>query len=395
MSDSIHAARWINQVADQGWDIHLFPSIDYGATHQDLKNITVYHSIFGVKKNRNTKVTYSGYPIFSTIIAWGSRLILKLFSPDYRDKQLRKIISQLKPDIIHSMEFQSAGYMVLKAKNESGNKFPVWIATNWGSDIFYFSRFSRHREKIREILKSCDYYSCECERDVILAKKLGLAGKTLPVLPNAGGFDLGSLEKFRQPGKTSERRVILLKGYQGWAGRSLIGLRAIGLCVADLRNYHIMIYSCNSREVKKQAGAIAQKTGLRITVVPACSHEEIIRMFGSARVYIGLSISDAISTSLLESIVMGAFPIQSDTSCGDEWIIPEQNGFLVPPESPGSVALFLRRALADDDLVNQAAAINEKIARERLDYSVIQQKVIEQYKNIAASSGRHQVSVER
>lgn len=382
MSDSIHTARWINQIADQGWDIHLFPSIDYGDTHTDLKNVTIHHSAFGIKKNRNTKVKYYGSPIFSNILAWGVRLLIKLISPHYREKQLMKVISQLKPDIIHSLEFQSGGYQVLKVKKQYREKFPVWIATNWGSDVYYFSRFPLHREKIQEILMSCDYYSCECERDILLARDLGLSGKTLPVLPNAGGFDLDALKRLRQPGNTSERRIVLLKGYQGWAGRALIGLNAIELCQAELHNYRIIIYSCNSKEVKKRASSIAQKTGLDITVMPMCSHEEILRLFGSARIYIGLSISDAISTSLLEAIAMGAFPIQSDTSCGNEWITHGNSGFLVPPEDPEAVANVIRRALTDDNLVNQASEINETVAQERLDYTAIQQKVIEEYKKI-------------
>ena len=30
MSDTIHTARWIGQLAGLGWDVHLFPSIDTG-----------------------------------------------------------------------------------------------------------------------------------------------------------------------------------------------------------------------------------------------------------------------------------------------------------------------------------------------------------------------------
>lgn len=53
MSDSIHTARWINQIADRGWDIRLFPSIDCGITHPELKNVHVYHSFYGKQKNKS------------------------------------------------------------------------------------------------------------------------------------------------------------------------------------------------------------------------------------------------------------------------------------------------------------------------------------------------------
>lgn len=379
MSDSIHTARWINQIADQGWDIHLFPSIDCGATHPDLKNVTIYHSIYSVKKNQNPHVNYSGYPIFSNIIAWSARLIKKIIYPNYRAKQLKKVISEFKPDIIHSMEFQGAGYLTLQLKKMDPDQFPLWIATNWGSDIYYFSRFSEHKEKIKEILEQCDYYSCECERDILLARKLGLKGKILPVLPNAGGFDLDAVKKFRQPGHTSERCTILLKGYQSWAGRALVGLRAIESCALELQGYQVVIFSCNSRKVKRYAASIIKKTGIPITILPPSSHDDILRSFGRARIYIGLSISDAISTSLLESIALGAFPIQSNTSCADEWIIDGETGFIVPPEDPEILASALRKAISDDHLVDNAALINETTAQKYLDYCVIKEKVIKFY----------------
>ena len=41
MANSIHTARWINQLADQGWDIHLFPVEDKGI-HPDLRNLTTH-----------------------------------------------------------------------------------------------------------------------------------------------------------------------------------------------------------------------------------------------------------------------------------------------------------------------------------------------------------------
>lgn len=385
MSDSIHTARWINQIAELGWEIHLFPSIDYGAAHNDLKNVTIYHSVYGTKKNRNPNVNYSGYPVFSNSVAWGIRLVMQLFFPYYRKKQLKQIISTIRPDIVHSMEFQSAGYLTLNAKNSFKETFPPWIATNWGSDIYYFSRFPDHNKKIKEILEQCDYYSCECDRDIVLAKKMGFAGKTLPVLPNTGGFNLPELKKIRQPGKTSNRRIILLKGYQGWAGRAMVGIRAIELCASELQDYQIVIFSCNSNEVKRYASSVSKKTGIPFTFLPPSPHEEILKLFGKARVYIGLSITDAISTSLLESIVLGAFPIQSNTSCADEWIIDGESGFIVPPEDPEIIASALRKAIRDSDLVDNAVTINDETAKKKLDYWVIRENVIKFYTELGTN----------
>src|SRR5207244_9022484 len=97
------------------------------------------------------------------------------------------LIRWLKPDIVHSLEFQRAGYPTLAARPYAGRSFPTWIVTNWGSDIYLFGRLAAHIPRIKAVLATCDFYSCECQRDVQLAKELGLKGETLPIFPNSGG----------------------------------------------------------------------------------------------------------------------------------------------------------------------------------------------------------------
>jgi glycosyltransferase involved in cell wall biosynthesis len=280
------------------------------------------------------------------------------------------------------MEIQAAGYLVWEVKRQYGGKFPPWIVTNWGSDIYLFGRLAAHVEKIRGVLENCDYYSCECHRDIHLAKQMGLKGEVLSVLPNTGGFDLQRVAQFRQLGPTSGRKLILLKGYQHFAGRALVGLRAISLCANELREYEVAIY-CPNPDVKIAAELVSRANGIPIHIVPPCSHDEMLRLYGRARIYIGLSISDAISTSLLEAIVMGAFPIQSCTSCADEWIVDGEMGFIVPPEDPEPIAAAIRRAVSDDALVDRAAELNAALARERIDQKIIRPQVIAMYEKVA------------
>jgi glycosyltransferase involved in cell wall biosynthesis len=112
----------------------------------------------------------------------------------------------------------------------------------------------------------------------------------------------------------------------------------------------------------------------------------MLRLYDRSRIYIGLSISDGISTSLLEAMAMGAFPIQSCTACADEWFADGQSGFIVPPEDPQAIAEALRRALTDDLLVDRAAEINARTIAQRLDNSVIEPQVIKMYEDIYGAS---------
>ena len=383
MPNSIHAARWINMASQQqGWDIHVFPPY-HAVPHSDFKNITMYNASFARPKGVDRSVRMRGLWPFWRGSGRLDQLVNRFSSSLSRARWLAWIIRLLKPDIIHSLEIQHAGYLTLAARQRLLGNFPTWIVTNWGSDIYLFGRLSEHVKKIKTVLSTCDYYACECQRDVQLAKDMGLRGEVLPVLPNTGGFDLTRISKLVQQGPTSSRRLILLKGYQSWVGRALVALRAIESCANELQGYKLAIYLA-SNEVKIAAKLISQSTGISIDFIPRCSHDEMLRLFGRARLYIGLSISDAIPTSLLESIVMGAFPIQSCTSCADEWIENGKTGIIVPPEEPEVVAAAIRRAVSDDELVDYAAEQNRILAIKRLDQSVIKPQVVEMYDKIAA-----------
>jgi glycosyltransferase involved in cell wall biosynthesis len=256
--------------------------------------------------------------------------------------------------------------------------------TNWGSDIYLFGRLREHEGKVREILAACDYYHCECRRDVELARSLGLRGEPLPVCPISGGFDVKGMRALAEPGPPSAKRVIALKGFQTWAGRALVGLRAIEMCADALAGYTVKIYGATA-DVMIAGELLMAKTGIPLELNDmTMGRSAVLRVHGSARVSIGLSISDAISTSLLEAMIMGSFPIQSDTSCAGEWVRDGESGLIVPAEDPGRVAEAIRRAVADDGLVDRAAAANLKVARERLDASVIRPKVVAMYETMLA-----------
>ena len=382
MSNSIHTARWIEQLDGQGWDIHLFPSVVGTQHHTQIKNVTVHNLLRSQRvasacneKSPDTALIYRG---IGAIL----RRTLAEFLPGWRGKQLARVVRRLRPDVVHSMEIQSAGYLTLSAKALLGHQFPPWIVTNWGSDIYLFGRLKEHKEKIRAVLAGCDYYSCECHRDVVLARAFGFKKDILPVMPNTGGFDLHRLDTIRHQVAPSDRRIIMLKGYQGWAGRALVGLRALERCADVLKHYSIGIYAA-APDVVMAAELFTDKTGVPVTLLPSGTpHHEILSFHAQARISIGLSISDAISTSLLEAMVMGSFPIQSCTACAEEWVQHGVSALIVTPEDADVIEAAIRTALADDDLVNRASQINWQVAQARLDSALLKDKAVQMYRDI-------------
>jgi glycosyltransferase involved in cell wall biosynthesis len=395
MINSVHAARWISQISDQGWNLHLFPTDVFAAPHPTLKKIQIhvpklikYLTKTYTSNKKKTQDTQYDFDLLTLMrqdnnSLSGTKTLVKKLLCYNQTTELAKIIKRIKPDIIHSMHIQDAGYITLEAKKKITGKFPKWIVNNWGSEIDLFSRISSEEPKIREVLANCDYYKCECSKDIPLVKLLGFKGKFLPVIPNSGGIDFDLVLKLRKPGLISDRRIIMLKGYQNWAGRALVGLRALERCAGLLKGYKIVIYSGQTADVIISAELFSKKTGIETEIIPTnTSHEKILSLHGQARISIGLSITDAISTSLLEAMVMGSFPVQSDTSCAKEWFNDGATGILVPPEDPEIIEKAIRKALTDDDLVNKAAELNYSELFNRLERTKLKKAIIEMYNGI-------------
>jgi glycosyltransferase involved in cell wall biosynthesis len=369
MSDSIHTARWIRQLEGMGWEIHLFPSIDYGDVHSELENVTVHHMFYS-DHNPSQKVIQKGFNLKSKLAVSVLRYIFQKKFPFYRQRQLKNLIKKLNPSVVHSLEIQHAGYLVHEVKKKL-DSFPPWILTNWGSDIYLFGRLQEHRQKIAEVLSASDYYSCECSRDVVLAKELGFKGIVLPVVPNSGGMEEYVFEIYKNTQKPSLRKKIMLKGYQGWSGRALTAIRAMSRCADILIGYEIIAYSV-AEEVKIALELFSSESGIPIRILSSkTARKELLAAHSEARISVGLGISDGISTSMLEAMSVGTFVIQARTACANEWIIDYTNGLLVHPEEPQEVEAALRMALLDDSLVDQAAKINSEIIEKRVDFKTI------------------------
>jgi glycosyltransferase involved in cell wall biosynthesis len=391
-AESVHTARWTQLIADEGWDVHLFPAFDSGRNHGQLTNVTVHHDVFAPSQTRAPEARILGRAV-PPIASVALRKALRALQPDRQAIRLAALINALKPDILHAMELQGAGYLTLAARDRSPY-FPRLVVSNWGSDIFHFAKQPYDRRRLARLLAAADSYKCECERDVPLARDLGFDGHVWPVFPNSGGFNLQDFARMRET-PPSRRKVVMLKGYHGWAGRALVGLEALARCSAALQGYEVVVYSADDA-VAARAGELARAGAFALRIlkspvrrpfgpdIPGAAERDVLEGHAAARLSIGLSITDGASTSFLEALALGSFPIQSGTACADEWIEDGRSGILVAPEDVDGIANAVSRVLADDALVDQAAQRNWETARRRLDRDAIRQLTIDTYKGLVA-----------
>jgi glycosyltransferase involved in cell wall biosynthesis len=384
---SIHTARWISQLRDQGWDLHLFDMLG-SFPHPELAGVTEYSLLLprripvrhGEPRYGNPFFMRHGWDPFPLSLVGFS--IRRLFRR--RVRRLASLIDRLRPDVIHTFELQTEGYHLMDAASLLGGSLGApWIVNTWGSDIFYFQRFPEHLEKIKAILRMCNYLIPDCARDVSLARSYGFVGEVPLILPGAGGYRIDEMHQHAAPGKPSGRRIVMIKGYEGWAGRAKQVLAALESCVDSLEDYEIVVYSA-SPSIEPAVREIRRRSSLRLRVLPRSPHRDVVRLFGRARIALGVNATDGVPNAMLEAMTMGALPIQSDTQSTAEWITDGENGILLRSDDPGEIAAAIRRALEDDGLVDRAAAANLRLVRERLDIETVKPKVLNMYRHVAA-----------
>lgn len=369
MLDSIHVARWIESVKHLPYRYILFPSSPHRRVHPALKTLL----------NSNSQMSVIQLSIFLRAFALPLWILDQFLANRLRSFILKKLIVKSGASLVHAIELQNAGYVSCRACGDLD--VPLYV-TNWGSDIYWFSRFKKHQLELKKLMKRADYYSAECRRDHDLARELGFVGEFFPVVPNAGGIDQNLLSELVTI-PPSERRIVLVKGYTNFVGRADIALDAIRILGTGLAGYEVVVYSATFR-AQQIVRRIRRTTDINIRSIPKkkLSHREMIALFSSARVYIGVSESDGISTSMLEALATGCFPIQTTTACVEEWIEDKVTGLFISKIDMNLIAELIAKALSDDLLVDSASTINRAIAAKRLSQSVISNKVSVYYPEI-------------
>src|SRR6185295_914117 len=116
IGESVHTARWLSQIADEGWDLHLFPA-EVGLPHKDYRNLTLHTFYRNHWNGSSNGVTQKGvyWPLPRGIAR--IRQIAQTLAPARATQaaRLARTIRTVKPDIVHVMEMQHAGYLMLDA----------------------------------------------------------------------------------------------------------------------------------------------------------------------------------------------------------------------------------------------------------------------------------------
>ena len=373
MFDSIHTARWLSQFSDNSnVEILLFPSRKFRRLNSEFRAILKQDSNLRLPKfERWIPGFLLGYYYFLRFEIFPQELLGT--KGNLKTRALKRLYSAYRPNIIHALEIQGAGYLVSEMLKNSARPDKA-IITNWGSDIYYYGKNESERLRIIECLGYFSHYSAECQRDYELVLSLGFNGSLLPCMPNGGGIELAEIESPTL--LSSSRNLLLVKAYGGTFGLGQISIDISRKVLSLLEELKIFFYSVTDdliSQVKDLENSFPGRVGYS-TVRKGLSHDSLIEKFKTARCYLGMSRSDGISTSFLEALTYGAFPIQTDTSCAAEWIDLGAVGYIANSKDTALIVDKIQEVFLNNDLVDFAQFANNEIAKKYLNFEYLKSK---------------------
>lgn len=363
MSQSPHLHSWIAGLAESRIvsEVWLFPS--------DLPTRTF----------KNAKIEVKNFPHrnFGQITKFYFKVLDILTSRLWRSYFLCRELNRVKPTHLHFHETQHGAYIYNPIAKHPKNKFfGKIILSTWGSDLVHYGRIESHSIPIKQVLSWTDLLTAERNVDLQVANEYGFKGKFLaPVYITVGSKDL--ITTLRQP---SERTLVLIKGYEDTHGRALNALSSLQLAASqmDLTKFEFKVFSA-SKSVANMVKTMKKVTKLDIAVLPKMPKLELMEFYREARTYLGLAISDGLSTSMVEAMSNGVFPIQSVNSSAPEFLINGVTGGVVDPYDINGIAAQLMESLRNDELVDQAAISNFQTIRAKYNWDMGIQKIVELY----------------
>lgn len=368
---SNHFFNWTEQLKDSGHEIYW---IDVFDSNTYVEKIDFVYQIIGWRIRWDYPGRYwvkNNLPKVNGIIN------------NFNQRKLEDLVSakieELRPDVVHSFVLFSAAFPILSVMERYRDI--KWIYSAWGNDLFFMKDFPEELKKIQTTLPAINYMFADCNRDAKVAKALGFKGGYLGTFPGGGGYDLKIWKKFRSPFQS--RKSILIKGYQGMLGRAHYVIKAISSLKEELMSYQIVIFGCDHELIKAM-----QEEGLlnwsNLEVYNKIPHVEVMKLMGKAKLYIGNCISDGMPNTLLEAIVMGGFPIQSNPGGATSEIIQNaKNGYLIEDaENYHEIRDLIGKALNNNEFLEKAVDYNNQYIRPKLEREYIKKQVLEKYRQV-------------
>ncbi len=301
------------------------------------------------------------------------------FDVERQAERVSRLLEQISPDLVHALRIPFEGIVAAQAVAPT---VPLLISV-WGND---FTLWASHHPLIagqtEAALQRADALHADCERDLKLAIRDWQfnAAKLAAVLPGGGGIQTqlfypgaanAHLKKHLQIAEDAPV-IINPRGVRSFVRNDVL-FEAMPLVLSEFPQAVFLGVGMRGNGL---AESWLRKLGIQpsVRLLPSVSREEMADLFRLAVVAVSPSLHDGTPNTLLEAMACGCFPVAGDIESVREWLVNQSNGLLCDATDKTSLAEAIIRALADEQLRNQAREKNLQLIAERADYQQVMEK---------------------
>lgn len=364
-----HFFQWTNQLKESGYKVYWFDITDGAGFVEKINWVQQFN---GWKLKWNYPFRYRIKKYFPNLYS-----SLEKLTVNKTEAVFETIIKEVQPDIVHCFEMKLAGLPILSVMQQNSIPF---IYSSWGSDMFYFKEHSLQKNQVQLFLERVDYLITDCLRDFKIATESGFKNKFIGVFPGNGGITF--VKEFINDSKG--RNVILIKGYESFGCKASKIIEALQLVPKELlQNFEIVLYSTDEVIIKSiQENSFFNSLKLKIySRTTFVSNEDLLKIMGKTCIHISNNISDGMPNTLLESMGMGAFPIQSNPGNATAEVIRNGiNGYLISnPLDSLEIANWIEKAITNSSLRGSAQLYNIDFVHKNYERAIVREKIINLY----------------
>ena len=307
-SNSIHTQKWVKYFVNKGYKISLIS--------------------FSEKKIKGVKNYFIKLPSPKSISPAGSNFLkLQYFLSIFK---IRKIVNQIKPDILHSHWATSYGII------GCFSNYHPFIVSVWGSDIYEFPYKSFiHKWLIQRVLKSADKI---CSTSIVMSKEIAkFTNKEVFITPF--GVDV---EKFKPQKQESNKKYFTIgtiKSLEEKYGLEYL-IRAFAILKKQLNDKKIKLEIYGDGSQKEYLKKLSKDFGLSgdIKFFGHIPHNFVPEKFQRFDIAVFPSLSESFGVAAIEAQACGVPVVVSNVGGLPEVVNNGKTGFVVPPKDSYIIA---------------------------------------------------------
>ncbi len=274
--------------------------------------------------------------------------------------QIAKIVSNYEGSVIHIQQANSYAYHTLKAIK--GKSFKT-ILTTWGSDILVLPNHGL-------IFSNMVKFNL-ANANIITSDSLYMSSKIRELYPKVVelhtiNFGIQNIPDNVADLSVKENIILSNRLHKPLYNIDKIILAFTKMVTKNPEYKLVVAASGTETTILKELSKSLGLNDNQIIFTGMLSYNELINWYQRAKYFISIPTSDSTSSSLLEAMAYGCYPILSNLPANIEWVIDDTNGII--NQNPDNLYMDIIRAI---NLSNYSLTESMKF-----NYNLIKQKAV-------------------